>query len=222
MTKPLKLSPSSLNLFKDCTLCFWMQFNKGIKHPSTIFPSLPSGMDRILKNHFDSYRERKLLPPELKQLDGDTHLFEKMDLLTAWRNNLKGIKYIDEEVGATLRGAIDEMLINGKKLIVLDFKTRGFPLKEDTHDYYQDQLDIYSYLLEKNGFETEDYAYLLFFHPECVNGDGSVKFISNLVKMKTNPSNAEKLFRDAVECLQGEMPSASDDCGHCGYVKERG
>ncbi len=36
--------------------------------------------------------------------------------------------------------------------------------------------------------------------------------------MKTNPSNAEKLFRAAVECIRGEMPLASEECG---YVKER-
>ena len=39
------LSPSSLNLMKDCPRCFWVQFNKGIKRPNGIFPSLPSGID---------------------------------------------------------------------------------------------------------------------------------------------------------------------------------
>jgi hypothetical protein len=44
-----KLSPSSLSLLKECPRCFWLQFNKGIRRPSTVFPSLPGGMDRILK-----------------------------------------------------------------------------------------------------------------------------------------------------------------------------
>lgn len=28
------------------------------KRPDTIFPSLPSGMDRILKDHFDKFMKR--------------------------------------------------------------------------------------------------------------------------------------------------------------------
>ncbi len=219
--KPMKLSPSSLSLYSECQLCFWMQFNKGVRHPDTIFPSLPSGMDRILKAHFDSFREKGALPPELHELK-DVKLFNDMNLLTLWRNNRKGLQWHDKETGATLRGAVDDMLIKGKKLIVLDFKTRGFPLKEDTHKYYQDQLNIYTYLLEKNNHETEDYSFLLFYYPNKVNEDGSVLFNTELVKMKTNPDNAKKLFIDAVKVLKcEEPPKEAEDCGHCGYVRER-
>lgn len=217
----IKLSPSTLNLFLECPLCFWMQFNKGIRHPETIFPSLPSGMDRVLKAHFDSYREKGLLPPELSELDG-MKLFDKIELLKVWRNNLKGISYEDKKVGAILRGAVDDMLVDGEKLVVLDFKTRGFPLKEDTHKSYQEQLNIYTYLLEKNGFDAEHYAYLLFYYPNIVNGDGSVLFNRKLVKMKTSPSDAEKLFHSAVKLLQNdEPPKEADDCGHCRFVSVR-
>ena len=60
-----KFSPSSLSLLKDCPICFWLHFNKNIKRPAGIFPSLPSGMDKILKNHFDKFMKKGLLPPEL-------------------------------------------------------------------------------------------------------------------------------------------------------------
>lgn len=72
---PYKFSPSSLSLLKDCPRCFWLQFNKGIKRPDSIFPSLPSGMDRVLKAHFDSFIGSKELPPELK-LSGKYKLFD--------------------------------------------------------------------------------------------------------------------------------------------------
>ena len=61
-----KLSPSSLCLMEDCPRCFWLQFNKNIRRPNGIFPSLPSGMDRVLKAHFDSFRDKNELPSELK------------------------------------------------------------------------------------------------------------------------------------------------------------
>jgi len=50
------LSPSRLNLFRECERCFWLRSNKDVKRPSGPFPSLPSGMDRIIKQHFDRHR----------------------------------------------------------------------------------------------------------------------------------------------------------------------
>jgi RecB family exonuclease len=174
-------------------------------------------MDRTIKAHFDSYRPE--LPPELDELKG-MKLFSDTDLLKVWRSNFKGLSYEDKKLDATLHGAVDEILVNGKKLVVLDFKTRGFPLKEDTHEAYEDQMNIYTYLLEKNGFATEDYAFLLFYYPNKVQ-DGSVLFDTKLVKVKTDLSRAEKLFKDAVKCLQGPEPKADKDCGLCIYVGER-
>jgi len=60
-----KLSPSTLNLMKECPRCFWLAQHKVWKRPSGIFPSLPSGMDKILKVHFDKFMEKGQMPPEL-------------------------------------------------------------------------------------------------------------------------------------------------------------
>src|SRR3989338_8737846 len=110
-----KFSPSSLNLLKDCPRCFWLHFNKSIKRPDSIFPSLPSGMDRILKIHFDSFIG-KGLPPELVKLGGKYKLFDDASLLAEWRNNFKGISYADK-VGNVLRCAVDNILMKNGKLV---------------------------------------------------------------------------------------------------------
>ncbi|MBM3206912.1 MAG: hypothetical protein FJZ43_04810, partial [Candidatus Staskawiczbacteria bacterium] len=60
-TKPIKLSPSKLNLFLECHLCFWLS-EHGVHRPSGPFPSLPGGMDRKLKIYFDKYRKEGKLP----------------------------------------------------------------------------------------------------------------------------------------------------------------
>ena len=216
---PQKFSPSTLSLLKDCPRCFWLYFNRGIKRPAGIFPSLPSGMDGILKTHFDRFMHKSLLPPELKDLPPEITLFSDEDLLKVWRNNFQGIQWTDEQ-GNLFRGAVDNLLKKGNKLIVLDFKTRGYPLKEDTHEHYQDQMDIYNLLLRKNGYETEDYAYLLFYHPQEVNENGNVVFNTDLIKIDISISNAEDIFRRAVECLAGEIPDASGECGYCKWIKE--
>lgn len=215
---PYKFSPSNLSLLKNCPRCFWLHFNKGIKRPESIFPSLPSGMDRILKAHFDSFRDKGLLPPELAQLNGEVRLFNDVELLKVWRNNLKGVQWTDES-GNLIRGAIDNLLQKQQKLIILDYKTRGFQLKEDTANHYQDALDIYNFLLRKNGYETEDYSYLLFYHPEKVNEKGDVIFNTDLIKMDVSINNAERIFKEALSVLDGNMPSPHKECGFCNWVE---
>jgi|SRR3989338_5556239 len=212
---PYKFSPSSLSLLKDCPRCFWLHFNKNIQRPDSIFPSLPSGMDKVLKEHFDYFHKEGKLPPEL-DLDG-VMLFNDEELLKVWQNNRKGIQWTDEN-GNLLKGAVDILLQKGKKLIVLDFKTRGFPVKEDTHLHYKDQLDIYNFLLRKNGYATEDYSYLLFYHPQKVHQNGDVDFHKHLVKMDVSIKNAEKVFRDALAVLEREIPKAAEECGFCKWI----
>lgn len=212
-----KFSPSSLSLLKECPRCFWLHFNKNIKRPERVFPSLPAGMDRILKTHFDSFRDEGLLPPELKQLNGHVKLFDNIELLKVWRNNLKGVQWIDEN-GNIFRGAIDNILQKEDKLIVLDYKTRGYPLKEETARHYQDQLDIYNFLLRKNGYKTEEYSYLLFYHPSKINANGDVIFHTDLIKIEISTKNAEAIFKEALTTLKASIPISSQECGFCKWV----
>ena len=216
---PYKLSPSSLNLLKECPRCFWLHHNKKIRRPSTIFPSLPSGMDAKLKEHFDRFRDKGILPPELSSCKGECKLFEDKEKLSIWRNNLRGIQWTDKK-GNLFRGAVDNILIKGKKLIVLDYKTRGYPLKEDTAQHYKDQLDIYNLLLRKNNYDTEDYSFLLFYYPKEILPTGEVIFDTSMVKMPVSIKNAEKIFKKAILVLEGEMPKASEECGFCKWVEK--
>ena len=204
---PFKLSPSSLNLMKECPRCFWLTQHKVWQRPAGIFPSLPSGMDKILKEHFNKFMDRGKLPPELCENGHtkDMSLFNDHALLAIWRSNFKGIKYEDKD-GNILRGAVDNILVKGKKLIVLDYKTRGYAVKEDTADHYQDQLDIYNFLLRKEGYDTEDYAFLLFYVPKEVTETGAVIFDTDLVKMKVDVGNAEKIFEKALKLLNDDCP----------------
>ena len=212
-----KFSPSSLSLLKDCPRCFWLKFNKKISRPAGIFPSLPSGMDKILKIHFDKFMNKGELPPELQKFNGKLKLFDDEKLLDVWRSNFKGIQWTDNK-GNLFRGAVDNILVKGKKLIVLDYKTRGYPLKEDTHEHYQDQMDIYNLLLRKNGYQTEEYTYLLFYHPHEVFEEGHVCFNTDLIKIKVDIKNAERIFKNAVKVLEGEIPAPSNECDYCKWV----
>jgi len=216
MKPTYKISPSSINLMIDCERCFYLQLVKKEKRPESIFPSLPSGMDKILKIHFDKFMEKGQLPPEIREeLSNEYKLFSNKEKLDIWRSNFKGIEYKDNKSGILLRGAVDNILEKGDKLIVLDYKTRGFPLKEDTHEHYITQMDIYNFLLRKNGYKTEDYTYLLFYYPKEVADTGEVIFDTKLIKIKTDPKRGEKVFKKAVKILEGNEPKANKDCGYC-------
>ncbi len=216
--KNFRLSPSALNLMKECPRCFWLTQHKVWKRPAGIFPSLPSGMDRILKNHFNKFRDADQLPPELcdnSECEG-TNLFgeneSEKELLKKWQNNRKGISWQDNK-GNELHGAVDNLLVKDGKIIVLDYKTRGYPLKDETADHYQTQLDIYNFLFRKNGYKTEDFAFLLFYVPKEVLPTGEVVFYTSLIKMKVNIKNAEKVWERAIKLLEGDCPK--ETCEWC-------
>jgi len=209
-----KLSKSSIGLMKECSRCFWLKQHKVWSRPQGIMMSLPMGMDLMLKKHFDSFRSKGLLPPELVE-NGDCNgvkLFDDEALLKEWRNNFKGVRVEDKE-GNILSGAVDDILVKDGKLIVIDYKTRGFPLKENTADFYQDQLDTYSYLLRENGHDTENYGFLLFYYPKEVMKTGEVIFDTELVKRKIDVKNAEKMWKEALILLNGECPEKT--CEWC-------
>ncbi len=215
-----KLSPSSLTLLEECPRCFWLQVVKKIRRPSGPMSSLPNGIDIRLKHHFDRFRENNEMPPELKLHKVDAKLFMDMNLLRKWRVSMKGIEYNDKDNDIYLHGAIDDLLEKDGKIIVLDFKTRGFDLKEDTAHMYQDKLNVYNFLLRKNGFKTHDYSYLLFYMPEKILESGEFVFKTELVKMNVNVEHAERLFQKAIKLLhEEEPPNPKQECKFCLWAK---
>lgn len=200
---------------------FWLEKNKDIKRPRGIFPSLPGGMDLVIKAYFDKYRVKNETPPEVNgTLPG--RLFLNMKVLEKWRSWLRtDLNHIDKAINATLSGALDDCLTEGGFYIPLDYKTRGSELIEDPKKYYQTQLDCYCLILESSGFKTKGLAYLLYFWPVEVFENGMVKFKVYPIRVETNIDSAKKIFRDAVICLDREIPNASSNCEYCNFVASR-
>lgn len=214
----IRLSPSALNLFLECPKCFWLEHSEGIHRPRGIFPSLPSGMDSILKVYFDKYRAIGKLPPEIEgKVEGV--LFPDMELLNNWRNWRTGLVYEDRDLGAILIGALDDLLINPKTKLYMpfDFKTRGFDLKEDSTHFYQNQIDCYALMLEANGLKTAGVGYLAYYIPKEVRKDGNIYFETTIKKIKTDLGAAKKNFEEAVKLLKGPMPKSHSACAYCSW-----
>lgn len=219
--KPARLSPSSLNLFRDCPRCFWLDKVRGVRRPRGIFPSLPSGMDLVIKTYFDGFRGNGRMPPELSAaaFDGAT-LFPDQAKLDRWRNWRTGLEYQDG-AGLSLFGALDDLLVKGDRYLPFDYKTKGSPTTEDdARRYYQSQMDCYALLLEANGMPLHGSAVLLYYSPQAVGAEGGVRFTVQPVKLAVDPDRARQTLAAAVALLTGSLPGKSESCEYCGWLEQ--
>lgn len=215
----MRLSPSTLNLFLECPKCFWLQLKADKHRPQGPFPSLPGGMDILIKKYFDGYRLRGELPPELEG-KVDAALFPDIEVLNKWRNWRTGLAYTDEETGAVLSGALDDCLVKDGFSIPMDYKTRGFDVKEGGESFYQNQMNCYSFLLGKNGMRESGYAWLVYWIPKEISAGGMVRFEIVTKKVMTDAEAALRTFRAAVALLNGPMPQAHSGCSFCSWGVE--
>jgi ATP-dependent exoDNAse (exonuclease V) beta subunit len=63
-------------------------------------------------------------------------VFGYRGIIEILRSNIKGIQWAEKK-GYLFRGGVDNFLVKGMKLVFLDYKTAGYPHKEDTHEHYQ-------------------------------------------------------------------------------------
>lgn len=208
------LSPYLLGIFKECPRCFWLHINRGHKRPPAPFPSLPGGMDLVIKEYFDKYRGK--LPPEIQGKVRGV-LFDNLEILNRWRHWKTSLRVGNEDW--TLYGAFDDVLVDGEIYIPLDFKTRASEATEETSSFYQHQLDLYTFLLEKNSYKTDNTAYLIYYYPKSVSEGGIVKFEVDAEKIKTNIQEAEKLINEAVKTLVDPIPKEHSECEFCTWHK---
>jgi len=212
--KSIQLSPNSLNLFLECPHCFWLDKTLGIKRPPPYPYALNSAVDALLKEEFDAYRSKKLEHPLLKENGIKARLFSNQKLLNQWRNNFAGIRYFDETLQATLFGAVDDILeFADGKLAALDYKSTGSKTA-NIYDRFQLQLDTYTFLLEKNGYQTPRKGYLAFYIVDKEKGFiDRLPFRKEIMEINTNPSDIYAIFNDAVLILRQEKPPEhSQDC----------
>ncbi len=221
MKKSVTLSPSALSLFKNCPRCFWLEKVKNIKRPRGIFPSLPGGMDRVIKTYFDTFRAQGKLPPELC-IDAfkGISLYSDQAKLDRWREWRSGLKYQDDD-GLALSGLFDDVLVKGETCIPFDYKTKGSPTnEEDATKYYQTQLDCYALMLEGNGLKTAGYGFLLYYSPREVGERGQVSFEIQPIRIATDTDRAKALLRQALSILTGPAPRSAPDCEYCNWLEK--
>lgn len=218
---PINLSPSSLNLYLECPHCFWLEKKMGLRRPPPFPYALNAAVDILLKEEFDAYRKRDEVHPLLVENNIKAKLFSNQTLLNKWRDNFQGIRYYDNDLKASLFGAVDDVLeFEGGKLAALDYKSTGSRVAH-VYDRFQLQLDAYTFLLEKNGYKTPRKGYLAFYIVDKDKGFiDRLPFRKEIHEIDTNPQDIYEIFKDAVAVLnQNDPPPHSQDCPFGGWFR---
>ena len=208
-----QLSATTLKLFQECPRCFWLHVNRKLERPRGPFPSLPSGIDRVLKVYFDGYRTSGGLPPLIAgKLDG------------ALSSQPLTLGFNDEASRARLWGKLDDcVLLPDGRLSPLDHKTRASAPDDVsyTQTYYQFQMDVYTLLLERNGHRTTRTAHVIYYFPVAGALHQGFPFEVAVHTIATRPDVALRVFTDAVQCLNGALPDSAAACAYCRWIEFR-
>lgn len=209
----MQLSATTLKLFQECPRCFWLHVRHRIERPRGPFPSLPSGIDRVLKEYFDGYRRRGELPPLVRgKLDGQL----STQPLT--------LGFTDARTNVRLWGKLDDCIVlPDARLAPLDHKTRASAPADVgyTEKYYQFQMDVYTLLLERNGHRTPRTAYLVYYFPLEGSLHEGFPFGVAVHQIATRPEAAYEVFVKACQTLDGPLPASGERCEYCRWAQAR-
>ena len=215
-----KLSPSGLYTFQECKACFWVD-----QHLCRL-PSIPmrlnDAMDEKLKRRYDSFREKRELPPEIANLKG-LRLFENQMLLNDWRTNTASLRYENRKDGYVLEGKLDEVLVTPEgEYMPADYKSSGDEPKADKQKYYRLQLHAYALMLKGKGFAPANKAYLLhYFTKDRQNSSLNMEFNSHTDEVVIDLVSFEATLREMVKLLEGKFPGANRFCQKCLWSEKR-
>jgi CRISPR/Cas system-associated exonuclease Cas4 (RecB family) len=129
-------------------------------------------------------------------------------------------------LGLTVCGGVDEIWVNDDgELIVVDYKATSKDgkiesLDEEWHIGYKRQIEIYQWLLRKNGFKVSDTAYWVYANASKDEEafDGKLIFEVTLVPHQGDDSWVEETLREIKACLDSPaLPEAAADCDYCRY-----
>ena len=146
---PFPVSRTAIDEYLRDPRTFVLKRKYGVKLP--FFPPLTLAIatDHLLKNEFDKYRKQKSCEHWIFKKHNLEVIPYHHQLLETWRNNFKGIRYLDETSNLEIFGAVDDIWedINSKELYIVDYKStskREDPNIDTGWGYsYKRQMEIY-------------------------------------------------------------------------------
>lgn len=225
--RPFALSRSKIDLFLNCPRCFYLDRRLGVGRPPGFPFALNSAVDHLLKLEFDIHRVKRDKHPLIEKYGVDA-IPANLPEIDKWRENFVGVRFLHTPTNLEVFGAIDDLWVNSKgEYMVVDYKSTSkteeiTSLDKDWQDGYKRQMEIYQWLLRKNGLKVSDTGYFVY----C-NGitdkkafDAKLEFDVTLIDYTGEDSWVEGTLKEIKKCLDGNtIPEASPDCDYCSYVE---
>lgn len=223
-----KISRSKIDLFLNCPQCFYIDRRLGVGTPPGFPFAINSAVDTLLKKEFDVYRKKEEKHPLLEKYGIDA-IPAKRKELDEWRENFKGITYHHKSTNLIISGAIDDLWINKEgEYIVVDYKATSkeediVALDKEWQDSYKRQMEVYQWLLRKNGLNISDTGYFVYCNGKTDRDGfhGRIDFDITLIPYKGSDAWIEETILRIKETLDGSsVPESSPDCDFCLYRRE--
>lgn len=225
-TRPFKISRSKIDLFVECPRCFYIDRRLGVGRPPGFPFNLNNAVDSLLKSEFDVHRAAGTRHPLLESF-GVRAVPAQLEQIDEWRENFKGVQFLHEPTGLLITGAIDDLwLAEDGRYLVVDYKATAkkepvTALDQAWQDGYKRQMEIYQWLLRKNGLDISDTGYFVYCtgRPDARAFDARIDFDVHLIAYEGKDDWVESTIFDLHACLnQEEVPAASPGCDYCAYV----
>jgi len=145
--------------------------------------------------------------------------------LEEWRDAKRGVQFLHQETNFLVFGAVDDLWIekNGD-VVVVDYKAtsseRSVSIEGEWKKSYKRQLEVYQWLLRKNGLPVSNIGYFVYVNADRnkPSFEGRLDFSTTLLSYQGDDSWIEDALLEAHLCLQREQaPMANAGCEWCMY-----
>ncbi len=226
-SEPFKISRTKIDAFLNCPRCFYIDRRLGVSQPPGYPFNLNSAVDHLLKKEFDVHRAKGTSHPLMKEYGVNAVPFVH-ELMDDWRENFVGVQYHDKETNLIITGAVDDVWIDPEgKLIVVDYKSTAkngeVSLDSEWQIGYKRQMEVYQWLLRKNGFTVSDTGYFVYCNGDMDKKafDGKLEFKVKLIPYIGSDEWIDNTVIKLKECLlSDEIPPMTAECDYCIYNSE--
>ena len=210
----------------SCPRCFYIDRRLGVGQPPGFPFNLNSAVDTLLKKEFDIHRAKQSKHPLMEAYGVDAVPFQH-EKMNEWRDPFKGVRYQHEPSGFLVSGGVDDIwqASNGD-LIVVDYKATSkngeVSIDAPWQIAYKRQLEIYQWLLRKNGFKVSNMGYFVYANgkTDVEAFDSKLEFDVKVIPYEGDDSWIEETLMKIRETLDSDkLPSANLDCDYCLYRK---